>query len=63
MEERILTAEQTLAEAEAALEDPAIARDAGKLTEATRQLATAREEVEGLYQRWSELEGKIAGKQ
>ena len=56
MEETILEAEEKLAACQAAAEDPAIATDGVRLTEAFDILATAKKEVERLYERWSELE-------
>ena len=39
-------------------EDPSIASDAERLVIAHHELEQAQEEVDALYQRWAELEGK-----
>ncbi|HSP14475.1 MAG TPA: ABC-F family ATP-binding cassette domain-containing protein [Thermoanaerobaculia bacterium] len=59
MEATLLAAERTLAEARERAEDPSIASDATALQECFAQLARAQADVDRLYQRWSELEGKI----
>ena len=58
MEGKILEAEDALAAAQQALEDPAVATDFAKLQARTADLETARLEVERLYARWAELEEK-----
>jgi ATP-binding cassette subfamily F protein uup len=58
MEGRILEAENALAAAQQAVEDPAVATDSAKLQARCEALETARREVERLYARWSELEEK-----
>src|SRR5258708_37496038 len=59
MEGRILAAEQSLAEEQRAVADPVVATDAGALAGRWQRLEAARAEVERLYARWAELEGKI----
>ena len=56
MEETILAAEQTVADLEQQANDPALAADHIKATEIFQQLAEAQNNVQSLYQRWSELE-------
>jgi ATP-binding cassette subfamily F protein uup len=58
MEADILAAEEALALAQAAAEDPAIATYAAALRDRCAALEAARAEVERLYARWAELEGK-----
>ncbi|HVR96591.1 MAG TPA: ABC-F family ATP-binding cassette domain-containing protein [Thermoanaerobaculia bacterium] len=60
MEAKILEAEETLAAAQAAVEDPAVATDAAALRERCETLETVRAEVEKLYARWAELEARQA---
>jgi ATP-binding cassette subfamily F protein uup len=59
--------EQTIADAEAALQskvsalhDPAIASDGAKLHAASLELEQAQKAVDALYSRWAELEAKLA---
>jgi len=59
MEADILAAEEALAGAQAAAEDPAVASDAAVLHERCAALDAARAEVERLYARWAELEAKV----
>jgi ATP-binding cassette subfamily F protein uup len=54
-----MSAEEALALAQAAVEDPAVASDPGALRERCATLETARAEVERLYGRWAELEAKV----
>ncbi|MFN7971838.1 MAG: ABC-F family ATP-binding cassette domain-containing protein [Acidobacteriota bacterium] len=61
MEDRILEAEERLAAARSAAEDPAVAADHVALSERLASLAAAQAAVEQLYARWSELEAKITG--
>ncbi len=61
-EEAILIAEQRLAEARKALEDPSIAADAQKLQDCQQGMSEAEAEVEKLYTRWAELDDKRQGK-
>ncbi|MDE3223891.1 MAG: ABC-F family ATP-binding cassette domain-containing protein [Nitrospirota bacterium] len=58
MEQAILSAEETLAACQAAVEDPAVASDAAALQARCDALEAARLEVERLYRRWGELEEK-----
>ena len=56
METKILEAEDRLAAAQAAVEDPAVATDPAALQARCGELEAARVAVEGLYARWAELE-------
>ncbi len=58
MEMRILEAEDRLAAAQAAVEDPAVATDPAALQARCGEMEAARVAVEGLYARWAELEEK-----
>jgi hypothetical protein len=58
MEAAILAAEERMAAAERAAADPAIVADAAALHARYTELEAARVEVERLYARWAELEGK-----
>ncbi|HEY6554984.1 MAG TPA: ABC-F family ATP-binding cassette domain-containing protein [Vicinamibacteria bacterium] len=58
MEAKILEAEDALAAAQKAVEDPAVATDFTRLQARSAELETARQEVERLYARWAELEEK-----
>jgi len=60
IEARIADAEQSLAEREAALHDPAIATDAARLAACADAAQEARAQVDGLYARWAELERRQA---
>jgi len=59
MEDRILHAEQTLAERKRDLEDPTIASDAGRLQSCSEAADAAQAEVDALYERWAVLEAKL----
>ena len=59
MEKTVLDAEQRLAQAKTRAEDPAIAADALALHDRFNELTQAQGEVDRLYARWSELEGKM----
>jgi ATP-binding cassette subfamily F protein uup len=59
MEATIMEAEAELRAAKGALDDPAIASDAQKLTECYEAFNKAQARVEALYARWAELEGKL----
>ena len=59
MEQTLLEAEEKLAEAQRRAEDPAVAADAHALQERYAALHAAQAEVERLYARWAELEGKV----
>ncbi|HEX3127948.1 MAG TPA: ABC-F family ATP-binding cassette domain-containing protein [Thermoanaerobaculia bacterium] len=58
IEGKILEAEDALAAAQRAVEDPAVATDSAKLQARCAALEAARLEVERLYARWAELEEK-----
>jgi len=58
IEESVLSAETRLQEARARADDPAIASDATALQLRLAELEDAKREVDRLYVRWSELEGK-----
>jgi ATP-binding cassette subfamily F protein uup len=58
MEQKILEAEEAVHRLHAQVVDPAIAADHVKAREAYAELATSQAEVERLYARWAELEGK-----
>lgn len=58
IEDRIAAAEEMLTAKKSAFEDPGIASDAAKLMEAQREMDGAQKEVDELYARWAELEGK-----
>jgi ABC transport system ATP-binding/permease protein len=57
-EARILAAEEALAAAREAVEDPAVQTDPAALQQRCVALEAARREVERLYERWAELEEK-----
>jgi ATP-binding cassette subfamily F protein uup len=59
MEAAVQAAEQSLEKAKSALEDPAIARDSGKLMEAQKNVEKEQAKVDSLYQRWDELNSKL----
>jgi ABC transport system ATP-binding/permease protein len=61
MEERLLKAEERLAEAQRRAEDPAIAADAEALMKRHDELVEAQAAVDALYARWAELESKLSG--
>ena len=58
MEERITAAEEALAEAQRGVEDPAVATNAAELRLRCEVMERARQEVDRLYARWTELEEK-----
>ena len=58
IEGKILQAEQILADCIRDLENPAIASDAARLQACSEAAAAAQAEVDALYERWTELEGK-----
>jgi ATP-binding cassette subfamily F protein uup len=58
IEQRIAEAEAELTARQAALEDPSIMTDAGRLLAAQSALEEAQNEVEALVARWAELEEK-----
>ena len=58
IEQRIEEAERLVQAKRAELEDPANATDAPRLVSAQAALATAQDALDGLYERWAELEKK-----
>jgi ATP-binding cassette subfamily F protein uup len=58
IEQRIATAEETLAAKRAAAEDPSIASDAALLLSTHAEMEEAQKTVDELYSRWVELERK-----
>ncbi len=58
IEQRIAEAEESLRKKRAHAEDPAIASDAERLLLAHSELQEAQKDVDALYERWAELEGK-----
>jgi hypothetical protein len=58
MEGAISTAEEQIAKAKQALEDPAIAADAAELGARQEKVVAAIHRVEELYKRWEELEAR-----
>ncbi len=60
IEQRILMAEEVVAACQAAANDPAIASSAEALQERHAALHAAQAEIERLYARWTDLEGKHA---
>ncbi len=61
LEERILEAEETLSEAETALQDPSIMADPEQSRNAAQAYQDAQDKVDALYARWEELEAKQSG--
>ena len=59
MEAQIMTAEEELEAAKAALDDPAVFTDHTKVHDAHVRMETAQHRVEALYARWAELEAKV----
>jgi ATP-binding cassette subfamily F protein uup len=59
MEAAILAAEEKLAAAQRAAEDPAVASDANALQQRYTELSAAQADVDRLYARWAELEAKL----
>jgi ATP-binding cassette subfamily F protein uup len=58
MEATVLAAEERLASAQKAADDPSIAADADALQTRYAELSSAQKEVDRLYARWAELEAK-----
>jgi ATP-binding cassette subfamily F protein uup len=58
MEERILAAEEELANLQQRMEYPETIADPGFLHECWQELQQAQQVVDGLYARWDELEKK-----
>jgi len=59
MEEKILEAEQSLEAARAAMQAPEVVSDPLALQQRYAEMQAAEAEVEKLYARWAELEGKL----
>ena len=58
MESKILEAEERVAQAEAAMNDPAVMADHAKMAQACDRLSAAQKAVATLYSRWAELESR-----
>jgi ATP-binding cassette subfamily F protein uup len=58
IEQRIADAEQLLQSKRAEMENPAIASDGSRLVAAHSEMESAQKDLDALYARWSELEGK-----
>ena len=58
MESAILDAETRVQTWQAKVDDPAVMSDRHQMHEACEKLGEAQNEVERLYARWAELEGK-----
>lgn len=58
MEERITEGEMEIEELQAKMESPEVIADAVKLAECWQRLEVVKSQVEGLYDRWDELEAK-----
>jgi ATP-binding cassette subfamily F protein uup len=61
IEQRIADAEQLLKEKQAALGDPALVSDSARLVSAHAELEEAQKALDGLIERWTELEEKVSG--
>jgi ABC transport system ATP-binding/permease protein len=61
IETLIHAAEDKLAGVQRALEDPVVTSDPKRLQECYAQLQPSQAEVDRLYERWAELEAKVAG--
>ncbi|HWX91500.1 MAG TPA: ABC-F family ATP-binding cassette domain-containing protein [Terriglobales bacterium] len=61
IEQRIAGAEQCLKDKQAALENPAIVSDAARLLSAHAEFEEAQKALDGLIERWTELEEKVSG--
>ncbi len=61
MESAVFSAEERLAAATTAAHDPSIAADAVTLQQRFADVTAAQAEVDRLYARWAELEGKLGG--
>ena len=60
MEERIAQAEEELQRKQAALDDPQVRGDHRRLQAALAEMEELRKDVDQLYDRWAELEGKLS---
>jgi ATP-binding cassette subfamily F protein uup len=61
IESRILAAESKLAELTAECARPDVVSNATKLVELDAEMTAIRGEIDRLYARWAELEGKVWG--
>jgi ABC transport system ATP-binding/permease protein len=61
IEQRIAQAEQVLRNKRTEMESPAIASDGPRLLQVHAEMEAAQKDLEALYARWAELEGKMAG--
>jgi ABC transport system ATP-binding/permease protein len=61
IEERLMAAEEQVAQERGVLEDPAVATDAVRLQATLKALEQAQKTLDELYARWAELESKSAG--
>jgi ATP-binding cassette subfamily F protein uup len=61
IEQRIAQAEQLLQSKRAEMESPAIASDGPRLLAAHAEMEAAQKDLDALYARWAELEGKANG--
>ena len=61
IEERLMAAEEQVAQERGVLEDPAVATDALRLQATLKALEQAQKTLDELYARWAELESKSAG--
>jgi ATP-binding cassette subfamily F protein uup len=62
IETRISEAEQVLRAKTAAMDDPLILRDPQRLQTAVKEMEEAQQAVDRLYERWAELEAKLAAR-
>ncbi len=60
METKVMEAEEALEKAKAEMGEPAVLADRNKLDAACRKVDGAQKEVDRLYERWGELEEKMA---
>ncbi len=60
IEQRVHEAEELLAEKQAVLKDPLLAKDGRLLDQAYREVEEAQAAVDAIYARWAELEQKMA---
>jgi ATP-binding cassette subfamily F protein uup len=61
IEERLMVAEERVAQERGVLEDPAVATDAVRLQATLKALEQAQKTLDELYTRWAELESKTSG--
>jgi len=60
IEARIAEAESALEAKRAQLQEPAVLRDGRRLHELSQEIDAAQQTVDSLYQRWAELEARMA---